>query len=125
MVELLGQEQADDDNKKIMCNTELDRNGEVQAETEQSLKAMGADEENVEDQVGTTKEDLANLKKSIAETDASVQEATAQRKGENAAFVEELASNNAAVELIEMAKNKLHKYYDPAIHKEATTPEPT
>ena len=42
-----------------------------------------------------------------------VAEATEQRKEENADATETLASNNAAKEIMGMAKNRMNKFYNP------------
>merc|ERR1719191_957010 len=54
---------------------------------------------------------------SIAELDKEVAEATAQRKDENAEYTTLLANNNAAIQLIEMAKNRMNKFYNPKLYK--------
>jgi len=46
-----------------------------------------------------------------------VTEATEQRKEENAEFVETSAANNAAVEILGFAKNRLNKFYNPKLYK--------
>jgi len=48
--------------------------------------------------------------------DKSVAEATAQRKEENGEFMTILTDNNAAIDLIEMAKNRLNQFYNPVLY---------
>ena len=43
-------------------------------------------------------------------------EATEQRKAENKDFTETAAMNNAAVQLLGVAKNRLNKFYNPALY---------
>merc|ERR1719146_476232 len=49
--------------------------------------------------------------------DKAVAEATAQRKEEHASFLQTQAENQAATQLIDVAKNKLNKFYNPTLYK--------
>merc|ERR1739845_325753 len=51
--------------------------------------------------------------------DKEVAEATEMRKEENAANTETIASDSAAKQLIEIAKNRLAKFYTPKLYKAA------
>merc|ERR1740127_358514 len=62
-------------------------------------------------------EDIAALEKGIKALDKSVAEATENRKSEHSAYVEELAANNAAVQIIGIAKNRMNKFYNPKLYK--------
>merc|ERR1719446_2044244 len=67
--------------------------------------------------MGTAQEEMKALQDGIVELDRSVAAATAQRKEEHAEFTETLAANNAAIQLIEMAKNRMNKFYNPKLYK--------
>merc|ERR1719446_962803 len=67
--------------------------------------------------MGTAQEEMKALQDGIAALDKQVAEATQQRKDENAEYTETLAQNNAAVQLIEMAKNRMNKFYNPKLYK--------
>merc|ERR1719478_467469 len=58
------------------------------------------------------------IKAGLVELDKSVADATEQRKEEHEDFVEESANNQAALELIGMAKNRMNKFYNPTLYKE-------
>merc|ERR1719281_2000992 len=62
-------------------------------------------------------EELVTLKDSIVSLDASVMEATVQRKKENREYTEVMSDNTAAVELMNFAKNRLNKFYNPKLYK--------
>merc|ERR1719146_345849 len=49
--------------------------------------------------------------------DKAVAEATEQRKSEHAEFLQAQAESQAATQLIEVAKNKLNKFYNPTLYK--------
>merc|ERR1719258_185598 len=55
----------------------------------------------------------------------AVADATEQRKEEHGEFLTFQTENNAAVQLIEKAKNRLFKFYRPNLHKEAPKKELT
>merc|ERR1719489_603070 len=61
--------------------------------------------------------EIKALQNGIAELDKSVAEATAQRKSEHAEYVESTANNQAALDLIAFAKNRLNKFYNPKLYK--------
>mmetsp|Transcript_52869 Transcript_52869/g.112858 ORF Transcript_52869/g.112858 Transcript_52869/m.112858 type:complete len:735 (+) Transcript_52869:75-2279(+) len=117
MVEMLKKEQVDDDNKKEYCNTQLDM-------TEDKLKALDraiSDEEaaiaSAEEGLAALGEELKALEAGIKSLDKSVGEATEQRKAENVEYKELMASDSAAKQLLEFAKNRLNKFYNPKLYK--------
>merc|ERR1719159_1761345 len=57
------------------------------------------------------------LAEGIKQLDAQVVETTEQRKEEHADFVENLAATTAAKDLLEFAKNRLNKFYNPKLYK--------
>jgi len=117
MVGVLKQEQTDDDDKKEYCNQRLDETDDKKKQLEITV----ADEEtaiaNAEDAIKTLTEEIAALEAGIKELDKSVAEATEQRKDENADFKEMMATNTAAKDVMGFAKNRLNKFYNPALYK--------
>merc|ERR1719473_1662601 len=67
--------------------------------------------------ISTLTEEIAALEQGIKDLDNQVAEATEQRKEAHATYVEELAANNAANELLGIAKNRLNKFYNPKLYK--------
>merc|ERR1719174_1708539 len=68
-------------------------------------------------QADTFSEEIAALETSIKNLDAEVADRTHQRKINHEEFVVELASNQAAVQLLELAKNRMNKFYNPKVYK--------
>merc|ERR1719398_281972 len=68
---------------------------------------------------------MASLSKEIKALDKAVSEATEQRKTEHEEFLTFQTENNAALQLIEKAKNRLSKFYRPNLYKEAPVKELT
>merc|ERR1719194_288893 len=73
----------------------------------------------------TLAEEIKTLGEEIKALDKAVAEATEQRKEEHAEFLTFQTESNAAVQLIEKAKNRLFKFYRPTMYKEAPKRELT
>merc|ERR1719327_630909 len=75
--------------------------------------------------IATLEEEIKALEEGIVALDKSVAEATVQRKEENEDYTELMAADTAAEQLLEMAKNRLNKFYNPKLYKPPpTTPAP-
>merc|ERR1719432_252678 len=123
MVTLLGNEQVADDDKKAFCEAELDK-------AEDKLKGLNiksADLQKAIDtangQIATLTDEVAALTKGIAELDKEVADATELRKEEHAANAETVADDTAAQQLLDIAKNRLAKFYTPKLYKAAPKTE--
>jgi hypothetical protein len=73
--------------------------------------------------VATLEEEIKSLTSGIKALDKQVSEATEMRKAEHTAYVGTMANDNAAKELLEMAKNRLAKFYSPKLYKAAPKKE--
>merc|ERR1719224_155250 len=118
MVALLKKEQQDDDDKKEMCEMQLDK-------AEDDLKVLEGTVADLEKSIADGKEEIATLTDEIAaltadlaELDKQVEEAMVNRKEENEDYESLMANNGAALEILGMAKNRLNKFYNPAMYKE-------
>jgi hypothetical protein len=67
-----------------------------------------------EHDVAALTEEIKTQEASLKALDEQVRDATQQRKDEHADFVETLAANNAAIQLLGLAKNRLLKFYNKA-----------
>merc|ERR1719487_2379057 len=117
MVTLLGKEQVEDDNKKEYCETELDKAEDKKKGIDLDLSDVGKAIDESQNLLKTLDEEMSALKTSIEDLDVSVARATAQRKEEHAEYTTVLAANNAAKDLIGMAKNRMQKFYNPKLYK--------
>merc|ERR1719316_150435 len=79
-----------------------------------SLESLAA---KLSDEMEMLVEDMKTLSAGVAELDKSVAVATEQRKEEHAAYTENLALTETAVALIEKAKMRLLKFYQPTLYK--------
>merc|ERR1719321_2478364 len=114
-------EQADEDQKKEFCDSELAKTKASVKDHTGSVKDLDADIESKEDEIATADSEIAALQKGIEDLDKSVVQATEQRKSEHAEYTSTSASNQAAVELIGMAKNRMNKFYAPDQYKAPPT----
>jgi len=110
-------EQGEDDAKQDYCNTEIDKN-------EDTNKVQNNEKSDLETSIEDGKETITNLKAEIEALDDGIKaldkevaEATELREKEHADFVESLAGNSAAVDLLKFAKNRLNKFYNPSQYK--------
>jgi len=118
MVSELKTEQADDEKKKEYCQESIEKVEDKIKELDFELGNLNAQIEADKEAIETHTKDIADLKKSIKDLDKAVAEATEQRKAEHEAYVEEAAQNQAALELLGFAKNRLNKFYAPEQYKE-------
>merc|ERR1719379_1591991 len=121
MNEVLEGEQVADDKQDVWCLAELDKAKDEAKATEVDVGDLSAGIDEQRDSIATTASEIEELKKGLEELDKDVAEATEQRKDEHAEYIDTAAGNQAAVELLGMAKNRLNKFYNPTLYKE---PEP-
>merc|ERR1719316_1458866 len=125
MVKVLGEEQKDDDATKAYCDKELTKTAQEKKDTEEAISASEAAIEEMTDESATLADEIKRLGKEVKDLDKAVAEATEQRKEEHGEFITFQTENNAALQLIEKAKNKLFKFYRPNQYKEAPKRELT
>merc|ERR1719265_1810513 len=121
MIATNAKEQADDDQKKDFCNAELMKTEDHETALKGTISDLSADIEEKEDAVATLASEIAALQQGINDLDKSVVEATEQRKEDHAEFLSTAASNQAALELIKMATNRMNKFYQPSLYKAPPT----
>merc|ERR1719231_1674669 len=88
--------------------------------TEDKLSAIGTSIAEASDEAASLGEDVKALTAKIAGLDKDVAVATEQRKADHAEYLETIALTEAAISLIGKAKNRMQKFYNPALYK----PEP-
>merc|ERR1719161_379541 len=125
MEKVLKEEQSDDDSTKAFCDKDLEKSAEEKKDTEEAIAASEAFIEETTAESAATAEEIKSLQKEIKALDKAVAEATEQRKEEHADFLVFQQQSNAALQLIEKAKNRLFKFYRPTMYKEAPKQELT
>jgi len=117
LVAQLNTEQKDDDDKKVYCATEFDVADDKKKSTEHDISDIDTAVAKAEEAIAGLGEDIASLTDGIKALDASVTQSTEQRKQENSDYTELMANDNTAKQVIEFAKNRLNKFYNPKLYK--------
>eukprot|EP00812_Abedinium_dasypus_P015026 NODE_85_length_2183_cov_317.965226.p1 GENE.NODE_85_length_2183_cov_317.965226~~NODE_85_length_2183_cov_317.965226.p1 ORF type:complete len:534 (-),score=186.61 NODE_85_length_2183_cov_317.965226:95-1696(-) len=117
MVATLATEQTDDDQKKVYCAKEFDDSDDKKKAVERKISGLETAIAEAEDGLATVKAEIKALEDGIKALDKEVAEATEQRKQEHAEFTELIASDTAAKKLLDFAKNRLQKFYNPALYR--------
>merc|ERR1719353_2067047 len=121
---VLKEEQASDDAQKSFCDKDIAKSEKEEKDTEEEIASSAALIEECKEASAATADEIALLQKEIKELDLAVAEATEQRKEEHGEYIQFMEENNAAVQLLEKAKNKLNKFYRPSQYVAETTPAP-
>jgi len=117
MVKILGQEQADDNDKKEYCTTQFDVSDDRKKAIERTIAGEAAAIATAKETISTLTQEIAALTAGIRALDKFVAEATAQRQDENAEYKALIAANTAATQVLEFAKNRLNQFYNPKLYK--------
>jgi len=125
MVALLKTEQVDDDSKKEYCEMQLDMVEDKAKDLTAKVEDLKVAIEEKNEIIKVVTGELKELAKSIKKLDKSVMDSTYQRKGESEEYTELMSGNNAAKELLNFAKNRLNKFYNPKLYKAPAKAEAT
>jgi len=117
MVALLAKEQTDDNDKKEMCEMQLDKAEDDLKVLETTVADLEKSMEEGKEEIATLTDEIAALTAGLAALDKQVTEAMDTRKEENEDYTTTMAGNTAAKELISFAKNRMQKFYNPSLYK--------
>jgi len=117
MVAVLKKEQNDDNDKKEYCAMQLDHSDDKKKGLERSVSDLETAIAKGKEAIATLSDEIKALEDGIKALDKSVAEATEQRKEENEDFTSLMASDAAAKQLLDFAKNRLNKFYNPKLYK--------
>merc|ERR1719238_189302 len=112
-----GEEQKDDETQKEWCEAEFDKSEDKEGELKRKIDGLEAAIGEMKEGIAKLGDELKALSDGIVALDKSVAEATETRKAENAEATTVAAQNNAAVQLLGVAENRLNKFYNPAAYK--------
>merc|ERR1719386_634271 len=116
LVKELKVEQATDADKKSYCEAELDKAEDKKKGLDLDVSDLGKAIEDAKESIATFASEIAALEDGIKKLDKSVAAATEQRKAEHDDYVDNLAQNNAAKDILAFAKNRLNKFYNPKMY---------
>jgi len=121
MMALLKKNQADDEKQKDWCGEEFHSSAGEEASAKRKLEKASAEIEELSDAIVATQQEIERLGESIKELDKTVAEATEQRKEEHSEYASHIQMTNAALGLVEKAKNRMNKFYNPTVYKAPPT----
>jgi len=113
----LKKEQNDDNHKKEYCAAQFDFSDDKKKGLEHSVSDLETAIAKGKEAIATLTDEIKALEDGIKALDKSVAEATEQRKEENEDFTALMASDSAAKQLLDFAKNRLNKFYNPKLYK--------
>jgi len=117
MVATLKNEQTEDDNKREYCSAQMDSLDDKKKALEREVSDQETTIAQAKESIETLSEEIATLEAGIKALDKAVAEATEQRQEEHEEFKSLMASDSAAKELLNFAKNRLNKFYNKALYK--------
>merc|ERR1711862_951284 len=101
---------------KEYCETLIDKTEDSLKQLELAVSDLGKAIADYKESIATLTEEIAALEDGIKKLDSQVAEATDDRKEEHAENAETVSSDNAAKDLIGMAKNRMNKFYNPKMY---------
>ena len=117
MVVLLKTEQVDDESKKEYCELQFDHADDKKKGLERTEGKLETAIAEAKESISTLTEEIKALGEGIVALDKAVVEATEQRREENDDHKTLMINNQGAKELLEFAKNRLNKFYNPKLYK--------
>merc|ERR1719163_1770560 len=117
MIVLEEDEQEGDDHQKPWCNGEFEKEDRAEKSEKTEIASLDAEMQEESDAIAGLEEEIKALQEQVAGLDKTVAQATEQRKEEHAEYQTTLSLTKTAIELIGKAKNKLQKFYNPALYK--------
>jgi len=99
------------------CDDELKEKGYAIETAKREMGDLSATIEDSKATVMALTNEIAELEGEVSDLTEAMKEATELREKEHEDFVETLAANTAAVDLLKFAKNRLNKFYNPSQYK--------
>eukprot|EP00933_Yihiella_yeosuensis_P070916 TRINITY_DN79076_c0_g1_i1.p1 TRINITY_DN79076_c0_g1~~TRINITY_DN79076_c0_g1_i1.p1 ORF type:complete len:684 (-),score=234.02 TRINITY_DN79076_c0_g1_i1:94-2145(-) len=124
MIDLLTEEGKSDIKKRNYCTESFHENKVTQTGLARDIKDLTAGIREKDASIELLNTESNTLKEGIAELAKQIAAATETKKAETAEYKELVASNTAAIELLEVAKNRMNKFYQPHLYKGTTTKSP-
>lgn len=111
LLEVLAKEAQEDRDKKTDCETRIGNADVLKTGLKGKVEEAQQDAEDFKANLNSASSSKAELEKEIKALDNSTALLTEERKKENAEYVENLAENSAAKELLQKAKTLLGEFY--------------
>jgi len=115
-VSTLKLDQKSETKKKVYCVKKLEEADDKKISLTRDLADGETSVGKANEDISTLNDLLKKMQSGLEELDKSVKETTALRKSENAEFDALMAQDGPAKELLNFAKNRLNKYYNPRMY---------
>jgi len=113
MLNILKQQQQDDERELEYCQQHIAGAHDKEKLLATKVEDVSHDIEEQEDIVSTAGSEIDAVEEDIKGLDESVKDVTTQRQEEHAEFVATMSTDNAAKELLQVAKKRLDQFYNP------------
>merc|ERR1719456_744247 len=117
MVALLAKDQSDDETQKVFCEDEFEKAGDEDKAAKEKAAGLAAAIEESSDALDSLADEIATLAQGVKDLDKAVAQATEQRKEEHEDYLTNAQLSEAAMQLLEKAKNRMQKFYNPTLYK--------
>jgi len=116
MLALCGKEQSNDTSEKSYCEVEMDKTEDALKNLDRGIAGIGKALEEAKSSLASLSEEIEALVDGIKALDEQVATATENRKAEHAEYKESMSEHVAAKKVLEMAGNRLAKFYTPNLY---------
>jgi len=123
MLATMSQEQKEETFQKEECERNIASKDAHLASLKKDIESNTNLKASAKDSLAVIDKETADLRAGIETLDASIKVATDQRKEDNSMMVSNLAASQAAIELLEMAKRRLARFYDSLVQEEVARQE--
>eukprot|EP00746_Dinoflagellata_sp_MGD_P149986 gnl/MRDRNA2_/MRDRNA2_81948_c0_seq3.p1 gnl/MRDRNA2_/MRDRNA2_81948_c0~~gnl/MRDRNA2_/MRDRNA2_81948_c0_seq3.p1 ORF type:complete len:729 (+),score=266.75 gnl/MRDRNA2_/MRDRNA2_81948_c0_seq3:134-2320(+) len=117
MIGVLKKEGKDDMVQKDFCVAELDKTDREKEAADDKIANVEASIEEISGELDSIAQGISDLTAGIEALDKDVAEATALRKKEHEEYSLNVQMQEAAIEIVGKAKNRLQKFYNPSAYK--------
>mmetsp|Transcript_184653 Transcript_184653/g.585686 ORF Transcript_184653/g.585686 Transcript_184653/m.585686 type:complete len:723 (-) Transcript_184653:82-2250(-) len=117
MIGLGRKEQAIESDKADHCRAEMKRSDKDVKEIDVEISGKQKEIEDNDETLKTLASEILSLGEAIKHMDLAMAGSTEDRKANHALFVELMASNKKAVEVLNLATNRLMQFYNPNVAK--------
>ena len=117
LVATLKKEGEADAEKKEWCESEIDKTEDNKKVLQNEISDLETSIDDAKESITTLKAEIEALDDGIRALDKEVADYTEQREEAHTEYTETLAGNNAAVDLLKFAMNRLNKFYNPKLYK--------
>eukprot|EP00439_Symbiodinium_sp_Y106_P034320 s1890_g4.t1 len=116
--DVLDTEQASDQERQQYCQKKLGKAAMVKQNKERDIEDATTIMATYENELSTVVDEMRDMEKAMKELDAQVAEVTNTRKSEHEAFVRSRETNHAALELLDVAAQRIERFYSGSLLQE-------